>query len=261
MATKQHTYGSGELSFAPFITSDGQVPSAFRYLGNTPEFSLNSEVESLDHMDSDHGIKQKDDSVITSVDQSGAIVTDNLAKENLAIFFLGTSSSLSVSSSTATIENITAIAFGTYQLGATAANPTGVRNISAVVVTNGLAGLSLVTYVAGTDYVIDAADGTITFIEGGTIASGGPAKITYDNAATTREQIISGNTMAEGALRFKSFNATGPQRNYFMPWVKLTPNGEFNLKGDDWLTLPLNVEVLKKGSLASVYADGVATTS
>lgn len=255
---KQHTYGSGEVSFAPFLANT-QTPGARRYIGNTPEFTLTSESESLDHMDVDHGIAFKDDSVQTSFTQGGTIVTDNINYENIALFFLGTSSTLTTASGTATIDTIAAIGFGTYQLGVTANLPTGLRKVSNVVVTDGETVPA--TYVAGVDYVIDGDAGTITFIEGGTIEAGDPVKITYDNAASTRSQVVSSNKTIEGALHFKAFNPVGPKVDYLMPWVKLTPNGDFALKGDDWLTLPFNVEVLKKGSLAAVYADGQAVTS
>lgn len=255
MAVNQHIYGSGEVSFAVFGTGT-TTPGARRYIGNTSEFTLTSEQEALDHFDSDHGIRVRNGSVVTSFDQGGNIVTDNINRENVAMFFLGTSSIVTTGSATGTIENITAISFGTYQLGLTALVPTGVRKVTNVVVTN--TG-STVTYISGTDYLVDLAAGTVTFIEGGTIAAGNPAKITYNTSASTREQVISGNLTIEGALHFKAFNASGPQRDYYFPWVKLTPNGNFDLKGEDWQTLPFNVEVLKLGSLAAVYSDGVAT--
>jgi len=255
---KQHTYGSGEVSFAPFLANT-QTPTARRYIGNTPEFTLTSESEVLEHMDADHGVRFKDDSVQTSFMQSGTVVTDNIDYENVALFFLGTSSSLAVTSATAVVDTVAAIAFGTYQLGVTANRPTGHRKIASVVVTDG-AGGTPVTYVAGVDYVIDAEYGTVTFLEGGTIEAGDPATITYNVAASTRKQVISGNKTIEGALHFKSFNPVGPKTDYFMPWVKLTPNGDFALKADDWLTLPFSIEVLKKGDLAPVYADGQAST-
>lgn len=256
--TKQHTYGSGEVSFARFLT-DTQTPGAFRYLGNTPEFNLTAEQETLDHMDADHGIKFRDDSITTSSNLEGSIVTDNINQENVALYFTGTTGIVTQASATGEITNIAAIQFGTYILGQTAAKPTGVRHIASVVVTDGL--VTPVTYVAGVDYVVDAISGTVTFIEGGTIEEGDPAKITYNVGASTRTQVISGNDTIEGALRFKSFNPKGPKTDYLMPYVRLTPDGDFALKGDDWLTIPFNLDVLRKGELAAVYADGVAVTS
>jgi len=46
-----------------------------------------------------------------------------------------------------------------------------------------------------------------------------------------------------------------------MPYVKLMPNGDFALKGDEWQQLSFNIEVLKKGTLEAVYMDGRAVAS
>lgn len=257
MSVKQHTYGSGEISFAAFLAST-QTPGARRYLGNTPEFTLTSEQENLDHYDADHGIRVKDDSVVTELTQSGTVVTDNINYDNLAMFFLGTTSTLTTASATGDIDNIASAQYGTYQLGVTSVRPTGVRKVASVVVTN-TAGDT--TYAATTDYLVDAEYGTVTLLEGGAITAGSGVKITYNVATSTRKQVVASNRTIEGALHFKSFNPVGPKIDYFMPWVKLTPNGDFAIKADDWLTIPFSVEVLKKGDLAPVYADGQAVTS
>lgn len=256
-ATKQHTYGSGEVSFARFLPNT-QTPGAFRYLGNTPEFSLSAEQETLDHMDTDHGVRYRDDTITISQSLGGTIVTDNINQENVALFFTGTTGIVTQSSATGSTEVITAAQQGTYILGVTALNPTGVRHIS--VTTVALTATPATTYNAGTDYVVDAISGTVTLPEG-SAAIGKDITITYGVAASTRTQVISGNDSIEGALRFKSFNPKGPRTDYLLPYVRLSPDGDFALKGDDWLTIPFTLDVLRKGDLASVYADGVAVTA
>lgn len=59
-ATPNYTLGRGKVYFARFTS--GQVPGPFRYIGNTPEFNLTIELETLDHFSSDEGIREKDDS-------------------------------------------------------------------------------------------------------------------------------------------------------------------------------------------------------
>lgn len=253
-ATKQHTYGSGEISFARFLPNT-QTPGAFRYLGNTPEFTLSAEQETLDHMDTDHGIRYRDDSVVTSQTMGGNIVTDNINQENVALFFTGSTGIITQASATAQTMVIAEVQQGTYLLGVTNANPTGVRHVTVTTVADGAT-----TYTAGTDYVVDGISGTVTFPEGSD-AIGEAATITYDVGASTRTQVISGNDAIEGALRFKSFNPKGPRTDYLLPYVRLSPDGDFALKGDDWLTIPFALDVLRKGDLAAVYADGVAVTS
>lgn len=258
MAIKQHTYGSGEISFAPFLAGT-QTPGALRYIGNTTEFTLSSEQETLSHFDTDHGVKVEDDEIITQTTQSGTVVTDNIDLENVGMFFMAVTASITIASGTGVIDLISAVQFGKYQLGATPTLPTGLRHVTNVVVTNTTTPAT--TYAAGVDYVVDPDRGLIDFLEGGALVKGTGVTVTFSNAASTRAQVASGAKPIEGKLFFQAFNARGPQTDYMMPWVKFTPNGDFALKGDDWLSLPFNVKVLKKGALAPVYADGQAVTS
>ena len=254
--TKKHQYGSGELSFAQFRPNT-QTPNLRLYFGNTTELSTTSEQESLDHWDTDHGLRVKDDSVVTQIDQSGSFITDNINFDNIAKFFLGTTATLTQASVPSHVETVTVDKFGTHQIGVTAARPTGFRKTT---LTSAEVGASVL--VAGVDYVMDNDRGTITFLEGGTVEIGDDVELTVAVAASSRQQSISGNQVIEGALHFKSFNPVGEKVDYFFPWVKITPNGDFNLKpGDEWVQLPFNIEVLKKGDLAAVYADGQAFTA
>lgn len=259
MAQKQYVYGSGEIYFAQFKPGT-QTPGARRYLGNTPEFTVTAEQESLEHMDSDHGVKEEDQSITISTTRSGTIITDNIDFDNLAMFFLGTSSTLAVAAGTSTVDTIDAVEFGLYQLGITPSLPTGARKVTVTTVTNGAAG-SPVPYTAGTDYLIDADRGTVQILDTGTIVKGTKVAITWTSAAHSRRQVIASNKTIEGEIWFKSYNATGPLVDYLMPWAKLTPNGDLALKGDDWQQIPFNVKILKKAPFETVYADGVAETA
>ena len=74
--------------------------------------------------------------------------------------------------------------------------------------------------------------------------------------ASTRDRVISRGQTVEGSLRYLANNPAGANIDYFMPWVKITPNGDFSLKGDEWQTVPFNIEILKKGDLEAIYVDG-----
>lgn len=49
-----------------------------------------------------------------------------------------------------------------------------------------------------------------------------------------------------GALFFESDNPIGANVNYWFPYVNLTPNGTFALKGDTWQTMSFTAEALKR---------------
>lgn len=252
--TMNYTLGRGEIHFAQFKAGT-QAPGGERYFGNTPELSYTAEQENLDHYSSDRGVRVKDQSVLLQLDYSGSVTTDHISPENLAIFFLGESMVTTIAAATAETDAFEDVVQGySYQLGTTDLTPAGARMVSNVVVTDG--GAPATTFVAGTDYVLDAELGRITILEGGAIENGDDLSVTFDIGAHSRKRIISRSNTIEGALRFIAKNPAGEQIDYFMPWVKITPNGDFAIKSDEWQTLPFTLEILKKGSLEAIYMDG-----
>lgn len=252
--TMNYTLGRGEIHFAQFKTGT-QAPAGERYFGNTPELSYTAEQENLDHYSSDRGVRVKDQSVLLQLDYSGALTTDHISPENLAIFFLGESMTTTVVAATGQTDTFEEVQVGySYQLGTTNQTPSGARLVSNVVVTDG--GAPGTTFVAGTDYVLDAELGRITVLEGGGISDGDDLSVTFDIGAHSRDRIISRSNTIEGSLRFIAHNPAGKNIDYFMPWVKITPNGDFAIKADEWQTLPFTLEILKKGSLEAIYMDG-----
>lgn len=252
--TMNYTLGRGEIHFAQF-KSGTQRPGGERYFGNTPELSYTAEQENLDHYSSDRGVRVKDQSVLLQLDYSGSMTTDHISPENLAIFFLGESMVTTIAAATGETDTFEDVVQGySYQLGTSDLTPAGARQVSNVVVVDG--GSPATTFVAGTDYVLDAELGRITVLEGGSIANGANLSVTFDIGAHSRKRIISRSNTIEGALRFIAKNPAGEQIDYFMPWVKITPNGDFAIKADEWQTLPFTLEILKKGSLEAIYMDG-----
>lgn len=250
---KNYTLGRGKLMFAQYRPGT-TVPRGERYLGNSPEITLSAEQETLDHYSSDAGINVKDASVILSQDYNGSFTLDDINMANLAMFFLGEATTLTVAASTVTAEKITGIEIGfEYQLGTSTLNPTGVRQIADVVVRKDGETTALV---AGSDYVYDPLLARVTPLEGGSLAVGDDIEVDYAVEASTRDRVISKGQTIEGALRYLANNPTGANIDKFMPWVKITPNGDFSLKGDEWQMVPFTIEILKKGNLEAIYAEG-----
>lgn len=248
---QNYTLGRGEIHFAQFKPNT-QIPRGERYFGNTPELNFSAEQENLDHYSSDRGIRIKDQSVILQLDYAGSIITDNINFENMAMFFLGEASTLTVAARTVTGEAHTGVELGlTYQLGTSDTNPAGVRKVTSVVVkpTTGTA------YVLDEDYTVDLELGRVEILRGGAIPNQSNIVIDYAVEAHSLDLMVSKSKTIEGAMRFIAYNPAGMQIDYFMPWVKITPNGDFALKGDEWQQLPFTLEILKKGSLESFYAN------
>jgi hypothetical protein len=257
---KNYTLGRGRVFFDRFapnaIVSATTRGDGERYLGNTPEFMNNSESEDLEHFDSDAGVRTKDDSVQLSLDRGGSFVCDNISQENIALYFLGEASTVTQAAATGVIETFTGAKRGRfYQLGATAANPAGVRNVSAVVVATGAPGFATTVTLAG-NYQVDEVRGRIYIEIDAPDIDDVTIQVTYNVAASTRDRVVSGSQSIYGSMRFVSDNPKGANRDYFYPYVKLSPDGDYNLKGDEWMQMGFNFEVLKKASnVEAVYVD------
>lgn len=255
MGTKDYTLGRGKVYLARYI--GGVAEAAFRYIGNTPELNLTIESETLDHYSSDEGIREKDDSVPLEVNRTGSLITDNINPENVALFFFGESSSVAQAAVASATEGFTSIKAGhSYKLGVTTSNPAGYMGIDET-------GFSVETnpgataLVADTDYTMDFDSGFIHFLETSAVAvDGEDIDVTYAVAASTRERVVSGSEPVEAAMRYVTQNPKGPDAVFFMPYMKLTPNGDFALKGDEWQQLPLSMEILKPDVGEAIYRDG-----
>lgn len=254
MDYKNYTLGRGEVWFSRFIPGT-QTPEGYIYFGNTPEFNLSIETEMLDHYSSDFGIREKDDSVPLQVNRTGSLITDNINPRNIALFYFGSDSTVTTAATTAqtdTIEDV--ILEAEYQIGYSAANPNGIKGLSNVVVQKGAT-----TFVLGTDYLLDADEGTIQVVAGGAIVAGDDLEIDFDVRASSAARIISGTQPVEGSLKYKSKNPKGKKFNYLMPFVKLSPNGDYALKGDEWQQIPFSLDIQKPNVGEAIYVNGHPT--
>lgn len=256
--SNNYTLGRGEIHFARF-QSGTKTPDGFRYIGNTPEFNMTIEDEQLDHYNSDAGVREKDDSMSLEVNRSGSLITDNISPENVALFFFGAASTVTQSAASAEEDTFSDIKAGhSYKLGSTTSNPAGYFGIDeggTITVEDDESTPNTLT--EGTDFEIDYDNGIITFLEGSTLAvDGANITVTYDVAGSTRERVLSGNQPVEGAMMYKTKNPKGTDSLFYLPWVKVRPNGDYALKGDDWQQIPLTIEILKPTDQEAIYRDG-----
>lgn len=253
---KQYAIGKGKLFFDKFAPGT-LIGSGERYLGNTPEITVSQDSELLEHFDADEGLNVKDEVVTTSQTMTLNFTTDNMSVENLADWF-GADISKVTNASPVVVPpaNFTVKRGHWYQLGVDAQRPNGARNITAVTVTDDSG--TPVT-IPASEYILDAAKGRI-FIKdeasSTTIANGDILKIGFTIPAGTQQIIIAKGTELRGALRYISANPVGDQHDYFYPYVKLTSDGDFALKSDEWMSMSFTCEVLKKDSATErVYID------
>lgn len=254
MANKQYTLGRGRLFFDAFLPNT-KTKTGERYFGNTPSFSLTIESESLDHFDSDDGVRVKDDSVLLELNRTGAFVTDNIDPENVALFLLGQASTQVQASATGQTYAVGDVKKDRYyQIGATAGNPSGLRALTNFVLKKGAS-----TLVLGTDYDVDLTLGRIYIRPGSvTVVDGDDLTAEFDVSARNRQQIVTAaSSTIDGALRFIATNPKGTLLDYYMPYVRLSPNGEYALKGEEWQQIGFNLDIQKlDDTTESIYVDG-----
>lgn len=255
------TLAKGKLYFDAFDANGAKTGR--RYLGNTPGFAVSVETETIDHYDSDNATVDKDESFEVRTNRTATLTADDVSMDNLALFVKGGKQTVTQTTGSVVDELVGPVEKERYyQLGQTTGNPTGVRNISAVVVVD--AATSLITYVAGTDYTVDLATGLLYITAASTIVAGSSLKVDYTKAANTREQIATSLvSYATGELHYLADNKLGVNRDLLMPKVKFKPTGEMNLKGGggdgggEWATLGFELEILSPGDgRAALYIDG-----
>lgn len=252
-ATNQYQIPRGRVFFDPFDTNGNRTGE--RYLGNCPAFTVSVETEKAEHYSSETGLKQKDQTIVLQVNRTAEMTCDNMSASNVALFLSGEEVTVSQGSATVTNEAISVIPDRYYQLGQTAADPQGARSVSAVVVTN-VAGTT--TYAEGTDYELDATLGRLHVLSTGTIGTA-TIHVDYTKAVKTWQRIKTGaDSELKGVMRVVSDNASGDNRDFVMPSVTLTPNGELPViaDGTDFATMGFQVEILKPANAEAIYIDG-----
>lgn len=249
---QNQTLGRGELHFSLFKPGT-KTPEGYRYLGDTSELNLNVQSESLPYFSMERGKKVKTKSADLQTEMAATFACTNISLPNIALWFLGSKATVTQAAAASVDETLTDVKQGhSYQLGESDEQPMGVRNVT---ITTAVVGAT--PAVVDVDYTLDAVRGILTVIEGSTvITEGADLVLDYAVAATTYDRAISGSDIIEGALRFDAYNAEGEDIDYRMAWVKLSPNGDLPLKGDDWMSLTWNLEILKLGTREMIYANG-----
>lgn len=241
-SSNNYVVGKGRLFFDRFAPGT-RTPTGLLYFGNTPSLSVTRSATTLDHFDSDSGIKQKDDSVDIQTDANGKFTCDNINGANLALFFGGVATQITQAASggTALTETVSVLPDHFYQLGVTPSDPDGARNVNTFTATIG----GSTPLVDGTDYVLDASAGLVHILPSTAVASGGSVAFGYKLVAAAQEQVVEQGSAIYGQLKFVSNNPKGDQRDYFFPYVKLSASGDFALKGDTWQQVEFNFDALK----------------
>lgn len=237
----QYVLGRGKTYFDKF-EPDTETPTGERYLGNTPSVNLATAYQNLDHYSADEGLSLLDDSVTLRTDRTGTFTCDVMSVPNIALWWGRNDAVVETTAPTVGVtETLTAVRTGIfYQLGVSADVPQGVGSVANVVVE-----LSGDPVDAEGNFTVDLVHGRIHILDApADITEGDDLDITYDAVSEIRDVVIEDPEQVEGALRYIADNPKGPDTDYYWPHVKLTPSGDFALKGDTWQTMTFTFTVL-----------------
>lgn len=243
-----YVIGRGELYFDKFADGTKTSEGGERYLGNSPEITVAGNQTLLDHYDADHGLKEKDLSILLQNDYSLQFTTDNVSPENLALWYLGDASRVTQTAVAAPglTETVTLFPGRYFKLGKTKQTPQGVHHVTTIVINT--TATTPVPVPAADNWEADLNAGTIYVEEDSTLitSDGVEVTITYGLEAGVESAVISKNKAIYGSLRYKSFNPVGQKVDHFYPYVMLQPNGNYALKGDEWQALGFTAQALKR---------------
>lgn len=191
--TTEYFSGQGKVYVAPRAKS-GAINGGWTELGDTSRLEITTNQTFQDIYESCSGNRSIVAHYVTQTDWAFAVDAMSFSKENLARAFYGTASA--VVGGSVTDEAVTAYALNQVI-------PLKHPSVSAVVVQKGATTLTV-----GTDYTVDAANGTITLVSSanaGTL----PAALTVDYTYAGYDKVET-NTVTGGeyAFRFEGINMT-----------------------------------------------------
>jgi hypothetical protein len=253
---KEYHIGGGELLIAELLTSG--LPGGFRFVGNVPEITVNVSTETYEHLSSTTPTPIQDFSAITKITGSGKFALENKNAENLALFFLGESSTY-VNPGIAGLANVSMVAAGAgniikntwYQVRNAAGDPVfGITSTNAIAIKTTNA--SPVTLTKDTDYTVDAVRGMVFLkatspITTAIAASEGlTVTLTADATATVVDKVaVLTDTSKKVAMRLISKNSADDDKItiYDFHKVSLAPDGDTNLITTEVSGLPMNFQM------------------
>lgn len=231
----------GELYFDRFLPGTLQGEGEL-YLGNTPGFSIERTFEETKRFSSYGGQVVERDAIVTQEKNSAEIATDNIAMDNIALWF-GGSVSDSGQAAVAEAEESFPIRRGRwYQLGSSF-NTAGVRYVEPEITFSVESG----PISAAANLIVNRPDGRIYVLDDAPdIIDGQVLTVSFGWRAAQGSFVIPSGQEVVGALRFIATNQIGPRISYLFPYVRLKPRGQIDLKADDFMSLEYEVDIRKK---------------
>lgn len=132
----------------------------------------------------------------------------------------------------------------------TAGNSIGLTKSSTAITVSGstLSGGAATTSIDLDNFDINLETGRVQILDDAPdIDVGDLITFTYDTTAISdRVRVVAAGDAIYGALRYVADNATGDNKDQYIPYCKIAPDGALALKGDAWIEMSFTMEALKK---------------
>lgn len=224
--------GAGMLWFDRF--DDAGASTGYRPLGACEPFTVTaSQVNKLESRDPTQPSRPILNSVVTSQTLGFKFQCMEITKENLALFGMGTTTSVVQAGATVTDRSIANVKQGVgIDLGAFKLSGFSLK-VGATVKTGG-----------DVDYYIDLVRGLLYITPGGGIADNDTILVTYTKAAYTKDMAtVATKGKIKGALWFANNPTTGRVWDFRVPLASLTPDADFQMIGDQFATLGISATI------------------
>ena len=221
-------------------------------MGNCPSFTISIDSEKAEEYSAETSASELIGTLTGKVKRTAKITCNNMSMATYAKFLAATSEVVNQAATPVTAELRTVVPGKTYQLGQTAANPIGARNVTAVSVKSQD---GATPYVAGTDFNVDPETGRVQIIDGGGIVAG-QVQFGYTPVAGSYTRLkTGGKTSFLAALRVVADNAAGSNKDWYMPRCNLTPSGDLPIVTNDvsFVTVEFDLDILKSANAEAIY--------
>jgi hypothetical protein len=221
--------------------------SGERFLGNCESFELGIEDETREKYSSAEATSPLIKTVNVRRTPNLKIVLDEFDQDNLALAFMGSTADYIVTGASVVDEvPPTAVVKKGYWFVVGAVPATAPRRSLTAVSVKHTSGAP--TYVAGTDYILDAVAGRIFIISAGAITDAQSLKVSYTYAtfaAGALPTVKAGDSsFIEGFVRFVGKPASGATWEVEVWKASLSPDGVVPFIGDDFASLTLKGKLL-----------------
>ena len=216
------TLGGGRMYID--VYKDGKPTGKWQYFGLTTAPSLSTAMETLEHINTEGPTQAVDKTIVKKQSATLSWTSDEISVNMLARAFYGEVATQTVADKTITLSG--AMIGDLVDTGATGGS------------------VSIDGLVADEDYKYNEKTGLVEFLteqsaELEISISGGKANVSVSAFK---------NAKLEAAIMFMGDSATGTAMKFEAYKCSIRQDGEFNLKGDDWLSIGFTADILKDES-------------